>query len=161
MNAKYWVNKLELEPHPEGGYFKQTHISEYEIPNINGDVRSAITSIYFLLEMGDYSAFHRIASDEVWNYHFGDPIDVYEITKNKELIKYRLGSDIENGEVFQCTISSGSIFASCCEKGYGIVGCTVAPGFDYQDFKLFTYEDLIHDYSEYEELIAKLAYRPK
>src|ERR1700743_1726161 len=134
-DASYWIEKLQLAQHVEGGAFREIYRSELVIPRKTlplffQEDRSASTSIYFLLAEGQFSAFHRIASDELWHFYYGDALLVYEITHNGRLLTHRLGNDPEKGESFQAVVKAGSWFASAPAPGsaYGLVGCTVAPG---------------------------------
>lgn len=159
--AKYWIEKLGLESHVEGGAFKEVYRSPLilkNLPNIFKGDRNAYTAIYFLLKSGDFSAFHRIASDEGWHFYAGTSLTVYEIEENGNLITHKLGSDIENGESFQTTIKAESWFGSRCEdeNGYALVGCTVAPGFDFEDFELATNESLSTKYPQHKALIKEM-----
>ena len=162
-DASYWIHKLQLTAHVEGGAFRETYRSELTIPQqalplfFQGD-RSASTSIYFLLAAGQFSAFHRIASDEVWHFYFGDPLLVYEINHNGRLIVHRLGTNPDQGESFQCVVKAGSWFASAPapESEYALVGCTVAPGFDFTEFELADRTLLAGQYPEHAELINRL-----
>lgn len=162
-DASYWIKKLNLIEHVEGGSFRETYRADITIPRkslpvfFQGD-RNASTAIYFLLARGQFSAFHRIAADEVWHFYFGDPLLVYEIDHNRKLITHRLGSDPEKGESFQAVIKAGSWFASvpAPESEYALVGCTVAPGFDFADFELAERDALTSQYPEYADLIRSL-----
>ena len=149
--------------HVEGGAFREVYRSELIIPRkslplfFQGD-RSASTHIYFLLAEGQFSAFHRIAADEHWHFYFGDPLVVYEISHNGRLLTHRLGNDSLNGESFYAVIKAGSWFASAPAEGseYALVGCTVAPGFDFADFELADGEVLAGQYPAHAELIRRL-----
>ena len=162
-DASYWIQKLQLTEHIEGGAFRELYRSGLTIPRtvlplfFQGD-RSASTSIYFLLASGQFSAFHRIAADEVWHFYFGDPLLVYEINHNGRLITHLLGTDPEKGESFHTVVKAGSWFASVPAPGseYALVGCTVAPGFDFADFELADRTALTQQYPEYTELIHQL-----
>jgi predicted cupin superfamily sugar epimerase len=161
--ASYWIEKLQLTVHLEGGSFREIYRSPLMIPRrslplfFQGD-RAASTSIYFLLSLGQFSAFHRIASDEVWHFYFGDPLLIHEIGHNGLLTTHRLGSDPEKGESFQTVVSAGSWFASVPAEGseYALVGCTVAPGFDFEDFELADGEALVRQYPRHAEIIKAL-----
>lgn len=163
--ADYYIEKLGLTSHVEGGAFKEVYRSEMIIPkdvlnhDFHGD-RNASTAIYFLLKHGQFSAFHKIASDEMWHFYDGDTLCIYEITIDGSLIKHLLGKDLEKGESFTCVIKAGSWFGSRCEikNGFSLVGCTVAPGFDFEDFVLAKREELSVEYSEHVELIEGLTY---
>ena len=161
--AAYWIEKLGLTPHVEGGAFREVYRSELVIPRSSLPLffqgsRSASTSIYFLLSHGQFSAFHRIAADECWHFYYGDPLLVYEITHSGRMIEHRLGQNAENGESFQTVVKAGSWFASVPAPGseYTLVGCTVAPGFDFADFELAQREPLAQMYPQHAETIRRL-----
>ena len=162
-DASYWIKKLQLTQHVEGGAFRETYRSELTISRtilpvfFQGD-RNASTSIYFLLASGQFSAFHRIASDEVWHFYFGDTLLVHEISHNGRLITHRLGTNPEKGECFQTVVKAASWFASVPAPGseYALVGCTVAPGFDFADFELADRAALSQQYPEHAQLINQL-----
>ena len=119
--------------------------------------RRASTAIYFLLEAGDFSAFHRLRSDEVWHFYAGSPLIVHVIEPAGEYSSICLGSDADDGEVFQCVVRAGCWFGSELVDGgsYALVGCTVAPGFDFEDFEMA--ERLgWWSYPEHRALIARL-----
>lgn len=163
--AEYYIKTLGLTRHIEGGSYKETYRSEFLIPKQVlpaefKDSRNASTAIYFLLEHGQFSAFHRIASDEMWHFYDGQTLSVYEITKEGELFHHRLGKNIEHGERFQCVIKAGSWFGSRCEvsQGFSLVGCTVAPGFDFSDFELAKRNELISQFPKFEKLITEMTY---
>ena len=161
--ASYWIEKLQLTPHVEGGAFGEVYRSELILPRnalpifFQGS-RPASTSIYFLLTQGQFSAFHRIASDELWHFYFGDPLLVYEIAHDGRMIEHRLGQNPEKGETFQTVVKAGSWFASvpAAESEYALVGCTVAPGFDFADFELAEREALTAQYPEHAAVIGRL-----
>src|ERR1700754_3663390 len=162
-DVSYWIQQLQLTAHVEGGAFRETYRSELTIPRqslplfFQGD-RNASTSIYFLLAKGQFSAFHRIASDESWHFYFGDSLLIYEITHNGQLLTHRLGPNLEKGESFQTVVRAGNWFASVPAPGseYALVGCTVAPGFDFADFELADRATLARQYPEHAELINQL-----
>jgi predicted cupin superfamily sugar epimerase len=162
-NAAYWIKKLQLIKHVEGGYFKENYrsdliIAKEHLPeNFHGN-RAASTSIYFLLEKDQFSAFHRIASDEIWHFYAGDCIVIYELDEKGSLIEHRLGSDPEKNESFQIVISAGSWFAARLENGgeFALVGCTVAPGFDFAEFEMAERSLLIELYPVHTNLIMSL-----
>lgn len=166
-SAHYWRQHLDLIQHPEGGCYRETYRSPLNIPqtalsaDFDGD-RSVSTSIYFLLEFGELSALHRIASDELWHYYDGDCLTIWEITKGGELKKHLLGKHLETGAQPQLWIPAGSWFGSSIEDGaeYGftLCGCTVAPGFDFADFELAVREDLLDTFPRHEETIRKLTH---
>lgn len=149
MTADEIINYLHLQPHPEGGFYKETYRSGGTIsrevlpPNFNGD-RSYSTAIYFLLQRGDYSAFHRIESDECWHFYQGGTLLIHIIDQHGTYSCVRLGKQIDDGEVFQYVVPAHSWFASEPADGvqFSLVGCTVAPGFDFADFEMAAKETL-------------------
>jgi uncharacterized protein len=159
-DANYYIEKLDLIPHPEGGFYKSTFQSEEMLSNKN---RSLYTSIYFLLRSGEVSHLHRLQSDELWYYHGGSSLTVHVIDTNGEYKEIKLGLNLDNGEVPQVLVPKHTIFgSSVMEEGtFSLVGCMVSPGFDFVDFELFTQEELNRDYPQHEDIIRKLAYTHK
>lgn len=149
-------------PHPEGGWYKETYRSKGIIPFMGaaagfiGD-RNISTAIYFLLKSENFSGFHRIKSDELWHFYTGGPLNVYVIDKAGTLSIIRLGNNMERGEVFQAVVEAGCWFASqpAEENSFTLVGCTVAPGFDFQDFELAKKDELAALYPQHRTLIEK------
>ena len=161
--AKELVAKLNLSPHPEGGYFKETYrsletIPKTALPRRFDGARSYGTAIYFLLEDGNFSAFHKIQSDESWHFYEGGTLLIYVIHFNGRLEIVKLGRSLSTGEVFQYTVPAGCWFASEPSSGsdYVLTGCTVAPGFDFTDFELATFESLAKQYPQHSTLIKRL-----
>ena len=117
-----------------------------------------LPAFIFFLEAGGFSAFHRIASDELWHFYDGYSLAIYEIKPDGSLTKHLLGKDIENGASLQVLIPAGSWFASRVEvtDGFTLCGCTVAPGFDFEDFELADRDQLITEYPQHEALITSL-----
>ena len=142
MNAKYFIEKFNLEKHPEGGYYKRTYRSKIRINKQNlpyhNDDRHCQTAIYYLLEAGNVSKFHRLKSDEIWFFHYGNSLVIYTLSKQGEIIKQKLGSDINKGENFQILIPAHTWFAAEAfgKSSFSFVSCTVAPGFDFEDFEI-------------------------
>jgi uncharacterized protein len=161
-DAKYWIQKLNLEPHPEGGFYRQTYKSDLVIPHNAlprfAGPRRASTAIYFLLQGKSFSAFHRLSSDELWHFYVGAPLLVHVIGKSGEYSKILLGNDPDAGETLQAVVKAGSWFASHVKDGksFALVGCTVAPGFDFEDFELAKREELTRNYPHHRELIEQL-----
>ncbi len=157
-NAKYWIENLQLSSHPEGGFFKEIYrsVDSFSPKGFHG-LRNYLTSIHFLLEEGNVSHFHSIKSDELWCYQAGDPLIVYVIPPNGKLIELKIGPNIEKGEVFQAVVPAGTIFGSKSGGLYSLVGCIVSPGFDFQDFKLYTTSELLVKFPNHEALIRELS----
>ncbi|WP_419960181.1 cupin domain-containing protein [Psychrobacillus sp. BM2] len=154
-DATYYIKHLGLESHPEGGYFQNSYSSQ----NHDGN-RKLYTSIYFLLGAGDVSHFHRLKSDELWYFHDGSPLLIHVIDEEGNYIEHKLGLDLENGEVPQVLVPKNTIFGSSVidNRAFSLVGCMVAPGFEYEDFELFTQNELLHKYPSHKEIIYKMAY---
>jgi predicted cupin superfamily sugar epimerase len=161
--AKYWIEKLELERHPEGGYFRQTYKAALVVPKSAlpagfAGARAASTAIYFLLEGENFSAFHRLRSDEVWHFYAGDPLVVQVIEPEGKCSSILLGRDPEAGQVLQAVVPAGCWFASHVGdwNSFAVVGCTVAPGFDFADFEMGKREELVRTYPQHRALIERL-----
>ena len=148
------IEKLDLKPHPEGGYYKETYRS---VDTCLDGSRNLQTAIYFLLTSDNVSHFHRIKSDEIWYFHAGSPLIVHTLT-DKGHTQHLVGNDLLAGQTPQLLVPKDIIFgSSVLEKdSYSLVSCSVAPGFDFADFELFTKEDLMEKYGEYEEIIDLL-----
>ncbi|MGA9511716.1 MAG: cupin domain-containing protein [Candidatus Sulfotelmatobacter sp.] len=163
-DAAYWIEKLSLEAHPEGGYYRQTYRADLVLtkdglpPEFTG-ARAASTAIYFLLEGENFSAFHRLRSDEVWHFYIGSTLAVHVIDQHGLYSEILLGSDPEAGESLQAVVKAGCWFASRVRdgKGFALVGCTVAPGFDFEDFEMRKRDELVREYPQHREVIERLA----
>jgi uncharacterized protein len=161
--ARYWIERLQLEAHPEGGYFRQTYRSDLVIarealPAGFTGARSASTAIYFLLEGKNFSAFHRLRSDEVWHFYVGSPLVVDVIAPPGAHSAILLGNDLEAGQVPQSVVPAGCWFASHVAdwKSFAVVGCTVAPGFDFEDFEMWKRAELVARYPQHRDVIERL-----
>lgn len=150
------IELLELIPHPEGGFYKETYRSSENTT----EGKSLMTSIFFLLTSEHVSHFHRIKSDEHWYFHEGSPLTIHLLNDNghEEL---KLGSSLENGESFHHLVPKNTIFGSSVdeEKGYALVSCAVAPGFDFNDFELFDSTYLLKLYPKEERIIKRLTFQ--
>jgi predicted cupin superfamily sugar epimerase len=130
------INTLQLEPHPEGGFYKEMHRSTTVVPDANGArKKSALTSIYYLLSGNDYSSWHRIGSDETWYFHLGCDVLIYFFDQNKILQTIQLGHESQN---LQATILANTWFAAkpLKQDSFSLVSCAVAPGFEFEDFEI-------------------------
>lgn len=163
QSQTYWIERLKLQAHPEGGYFSETYRSEGDIPKsvlpdgFTGS-RSYSTAIYFLLPGSTFSAFHRIESDELWHFYDGNPLSIFYFDHNDTLREEVLGNDLERGQSLQVLVPAGVWFASRCHEpeGFTLAGCTVAPGFDFEDFTLARADDLLQRYPNDAEIIHTL-----
>jgi len=163
VKAEYWIAKLRLEVHPEGGYFRQTYkaeltLSQAALPSGFTGARAASTAIYFLLDGENFSAFHRLRSDEVWHFYDGAPLVVHVIEPEGKVSRILLGRDLEVGQVLQAVVKAGCWFASHVAdwNSFALVGCTVAPGFEFEDFEMGRRRKLVERYPLHEKLIERL-----
>jgi hypothetical protein len=156
MHTKDLFRILQLKPHPEGGYYRETYRSEEKVTTDKGNVRNLCTGIYYLLEDNDKSCFHRISSDEQWFFHQGQAIEIFQIIDGR-LVVIQLGNDVEKGELPQVCIPAHTWFAAKigCSTGYSLVSCTVSPGFDFADFELAARADLIVEYPGLKRVIVE------
>lgn len=166
LRASDIIERLKLQPHPEGGYFREVYRSGETVeaaalpPRFAGPRRFS-TSIYFLLTGDTFSALHRIASDELWHFYAGHPLDVESIHADGSRATLRLGSHLERDEVFQgvvpaCCWFGAALAGPCRASDYSLVGCTVAPGFDFADFEMGRRGELLETFPQHAELIRRL-----
>ncbi|NHF59889.1 cupin domain-containing protein [Flavobacteriaceae bacterium TP-CH-4] len=158
--VKKIIQTLNLQPHPEGGYFRETYrskgtISENNLGTGYKGSRNYCTCIYFLLTSEIFSAFHRIAQDEIWHFYEGAPIQLHTLSPDGKHIEYVIGKDLTKGQVPQLVVPGGHWFAARIlePEAYALVGCTVSPGFSFDDFVLPARERLIGQFPEHRELI--------
>ncbi len=161
-NAEFWIDKLGLEKHPEGGFFKEVYrsgeiIAQDALPKRFSGERAFSTSIFYLLNKKDVSLFHRINQDEIWHFYEGVSLTLHCITADGLYSDLVLGRDIKNGESFQVVVRAGWYFAAEIndKDSFSLVGCTVAPGFDFEDFELADRLELVAAFPQHEELIKK------
>lgn len=156
-SAEYWIRHLELQPHPEGGFFRETYRASLGTAAFGGS-RSASTAIYFLLAGDAFSALHRMRSDEVWHFYAGSALLVHSIDPEGHYSVSKLGENPEAGEQFQCVVPAGHWFGCGLERPdtYALVGCTVAPGFDFADFEMGRRAELLAQYPQHKGVIEKL-----
>lgn len=162
-SADHWIQHLKLEKHPEGGYYTRVYTSDFQLnqislPNNFNGGRPVCTHIYYLLQRNDFSAFHRIQSDELWHFYYGEPLKVFDINKEGSLTEHLLGTDIKNGQSPFCIIQAGNWFAAELLPGsdYALMGCTVSPGFDFAEFEMAKKEKLMFQYPPHKDLIERL-----
>lgn len=161
--AEFYIEKLNLIPHPEGGFFKEVYrsgdiINNRGLPDKYDSERTAGTSIYFLLKGSQFSSWHKLKSDEIWHFYDGCSIRIYIIDNNKNLTSVILGNEIEKDELFQFTIKAGNWFAAqpVDPDSFSLIGCTVSPGFEFEDFELGEREKLIAEFPKHRDIIEKL-----
>ena len=156
------IEQFKLEPHPEGGFFKETYRSNGKIPSnaldpdIEGE-RNYCTGIYFLISSSDFSAFHKINQDEMWHFYEGSPVKIHMLSPNGDYSFAMVGNQYDKGQVPQFTVPAKYWFAAEVMESdsFSSVGCTVSPGFDFKDFVLPSRKILIDLFPQYEALISK------
>lgn len=162
-SADYWIATLGLRPHPEGGFYSETYRSPEMIPaeglpSRYGAARSFSTAIYFLLKGDQISALHRLRSDEMWHFHAGGALVVHIIEADGAHRAIRVGPEPEDGDRFQALAPAGCWFGAelADAGGFALVGCTVAPGFSFDDFELGDRDHLLRLYPRHQALIERL-----
>jgi uncharacterized protein len=176
------IDRFGLIPHPEGGHYREMHRDPARVARVTNptdaggrnaaidadSLRSASTCIYYMLCDGAYSAWHRIRSDEVWHFYAGDPLDVHVLDAAGRLVTHRLGNALARADaVFQAVVPAGCWFAAECPAvtgpadaaGFALVGCTVAPGFEFSEFELADANGLALAHPQHAQLIRRLAPR--
>jgi uncharacterized protein len=158
MNSKDLIQQLHLQPHPEGGFYKETYRSREMMSLPDGKIRHVSTAIYYLLENENKSMLHRLQSDELWFFHHGQPLEIVFI-QDGQLNRIILGNAFEKGEIPQTRISANTWLAAKIKdgSGYSLVSCTVAPGFDFADFQLAKKDELIQQFPHLKETIEEFA----
>ena len=163
--AEYFIESLRMEPHIEGGYFKECLLGADTLQDYggtdghdyDGESRHLWSSIYFLLREEEVSHFHRLTYDEVWYYHAGNALTIYVIDEVGVLHAKKLGLNAQAGEQPQIVVPAGCIFGSAMEEeGFSLVGCMCSPAFRYEEFELFSRRDLLAKYPQYEDVIVRL-----
>jgi len=141
MDADRIIRTLALEPHPEGGFYREVFRSASQVtPADHRGPRAALTTIYFLLAEGSVSRWHRVTSDEVWHLYEGGPLELLELSASgDDLTRHQLGP-VGAGEAPVHTIRAGNWQAARPLASYALVGCTVGPGFDFADFRLLAHD---------------------
>lgn len=150
------IKHYSMSKHPEGGYYREMYRAEDKVSGQGFENRSASTCIYFLLERFDKSKFHKIKQDEIWHFYFGVPIVIHQISHLGIYSKTVLGSSNEYFD-FQAVIRKNTWMAATpidC-LGYSLIGCTVAPGFEFADFEMADRDLLIKQYPNLEDIIIE------
>lgn len=162
QSAAYWIKHLQLEAHPEGGFYRETYrsaesVDKKALPSRFPDQRSFSTAIYFLLRSQDRSVFHRIKSDELWHFHEGSALSIY-VLNDRGLTLHTLGRQIELGQSLQVAIPANTWFGAMVndQDSYTLAGCTVSPGFHYDDFKIAERQVLLQAFPHETKIIEML-----
>lgn len=163
--ADYWIDRLGLVPHPEGGYYDETYESDDVVVGDGGretdrDGRATASSIYYLLKADSFSAFHRMDADELWHFYRGDPVRLYLLDDGLETV-------VVGRDRFQTVVPGGTWFAAEVASdlapepahGYALVGCDVTPAFDDAGYELAD-EGLADEYEDHRELVERLVRWP-
>jgi len=152
------IARLGLLPHPEGGFFRETFRAHAQVtaPFAN-ETRAASTAIYFLLRAGEFSAFHTVRSDEAWHHYLGESLELHTIDPAGNHQRVELGPNLLHGEYPQWVVPADSLQAArVIGEGFALCGCTVAPGFDFADFRMPPRSELCQRYPAHAQLIASL-----
>lgn len=165
MTVEELIKHYMMLPHPEGGWYKENYRSNEIFPGtalperFTGN-REFSTAIYFLLEKNNFSAFHRIKSDECWHFYTGDPLEIFILRENGNMERILLGNDISKGQSFQYVVPANCWFASRTAEGgaFSFVGCTVSPGFDFEDFEMADPARLAAEFPSYARLIQSFTH---
>ena len=162
LTADDWIRHLDLQPHPEGGCYREVYRSgesiEAGLPERFNGSRVFCTSIYFLMQDQQVSRLHRIRQDEVWHYHDGGGLRVHVIRPDGTHCPFDLGRDLDAGQRPQAVVEAGCWFGAelIAQAPFALVGCTVAPGFEFDDFELADRERLIKQFPDHASLIERL-----
>ncbi|MEO8559516.1 MAG: cupin domain-containing protein [Rhodospirillales bacterium] len=131
MTAEQIIAALQLQRHPEGGWYRETFRAT---PTTSG--RGASTAIYYLLQAGEASHWHKVDADEIWHFYAGDPLQLSLSDDGKAIRRQVLGTDLVQGQAPQLVVPAG-VWQSARPLGaFTLVGCTVAPAFDFAGFEL-------------------------
>jgi len=164
QTANYWIDKLNLKEHPEGGFYKEVYrageiITKNSLPDRYQHDRSLATSIYFLLQADEFSCFHKLLSDEIWHFYQGTTLELY-ILEHDNLITHKLGADFDQHESLQIAIPRNHWFGARVidKESYALVGCTMAPGFHFKDFEIADRAKLLDEFPKHKKIIKELTF---
>jgi predicted cupin superfamily sugar epimerase len=164
LTADELISFLKLEPHPkEGGHFRETYraselIEVSALPARYGSARAHSTAIYYLLTQGTFSALHRLDSDEIFHFYLGDPVEMLQLMADGSGQTIVLGPDLLKGQHVQVNVPRGVWQGSRLVPGgrFALLGCTVAPGFDYADYEGANRQEMLSKYPTFANLVTKL-----
>ncbi len=161
LHARDVIASLGLSPHPEGGFFSETFRADpLPLPLPDRGERSASTAIYFLLEAADFSALHVVTSDEIWHHYLGDTLELHCFDRAGSHRRVLLGAELATGERPQHVVRAGELQAARVLQGaygFALCGCTVAPGFDFADFRMPPRAELVARLPQHRELLTALS----
>lgn len=162
-NADYWISQLDLREHPEGGYYREIYrsgetVGARALPERFSGPRAFSTAIYFLLRGRDFSALHRIQSDEIWHFYTGSPITIHTIDQSGVYDRILLGDNPENDESLTAVVNAGCWYGATLNEphSFALMGGTVAPGFEFEDFELADPLALIRSFPVHRSVIERL-----
>lgn len=162
-DAAHWIRTLGLQPHPEGGFFRETWRSpeiypQNALPARFAGPRAASTAILYLLRAGEHSHLHRLRADEVWHHYDGGALHLHVLTPEGQYQRLALGRDVAAGETLQCVVPHGCWFGAEPAPGsaFTLTGCTVAPGFEFADFEMGARESLLAAFPAHRDLVMRL-----
>jgi len=153
-DANYWIDTLKLIMHPEGGYYCET----YKSTTLEKHEQECTSLIYFLLNSQDFSAFHKLKSDEIWLYHYGSAVNIYMLKTNGDIEMRVLGKALENNEFLQVLVPANTWFAAdlANKNSFGLMSCVVTPAFKWDDFELAKKDQLILNFPNNKAIIERL-----
>lgn len=160
LDAQSLIESLNLKPLPlEGGYFRETYRCEETLPGRqNGNAKSVSTCIYYLLTAQTFSAFHRLPADEIWHFYCGTAVNLHTISSDGILESIRLSADLTTGSAPQVVVKAGTWQAAeLAEEGsFALLGCTVAPAFDFEDYEHGEPKVLLEQFPQHKRIISRL-----
>lgn len=166
--AETWIDRLNLEAHPEGGYYRETYradtsLPETALPDRFDGARNAAALIYFLLPGDAFSALHRIRQDEAWHFYAGAPLTLHQLAPDGTYTTATLGRTVDEGQSLHTVVPAGTWFGATVtdETSYTLAGCTTAPAFDFADFEMAERDALTDEYPQHERLIERLTRAPE
>lgn len=154
-DVKSIIDKLNLSPHPEGGYYRECYKSKQEVILPDESKRSAGTGIYFLLAEGQLSDWHRVRWDELWHFYDGDSLILEIIDQEGRLQKLKLGDGLADKVGFLRLVPQNCWQRAYTTGEYSLVGCTVSPGFEFEDFEMIEPQKLAQEYPDLSNDILK------
>lgn len=138
--AAHLIDALELEPHPEGGHYREVYRSPDRVTTASRGDRPAVTTIYFLLTAGECSRWHVVQSDEIWHYYEGDPLELLILDPATTEVERVILGPFDTGQEPVHVVPAGQWQAARPAGAYTLVGCSVGPGFEFADFRLMLSE---------------------
>lgn len=153
MNAESYIQEFKLLPHPEGGFYKETFRDKRGFYQ-EAEFKSYSTLIYYLLRTGEISKFHSIPSDEIWHFYDGSPLELHTISPDGKYDIQILGRELEFPN-FQGFVPAGYLMAAKVQNpnSYSLIGCTVAPGFDFKELFFPSAKELKEMFPQHIEII--------